>query len=231
VAALVVVLSVTGIRDRFDRYLERQERALVVLPPVQQGSGSSFPSSGINWDVPFTPQAPFALWDQLHEEACEEASVLMVLKYFRGERIASPEDAERDIQALVKVNAALGFPVDDTAEQVAVLLRSEEPGLSTKILRDPTVDMLKRALSEGALIIVPAAGRELGNPYFRRPGPLYHMLVLRGYTADGYVITNDPGTKRGEQFVYRWERLMEAMHDWNGGDVENGAKVVVVVRK
>ena len=244
--ALVTLWSATGIQGRFDRYLERQERAHVVLPSVQSGttkplidqslssyssgsSGSSF-SSGINWDVPFTPQAPFALWDQLHEEACEEASVLMVLKYFRGERIASPEDAESAIQSLVRRSSELGFPVDLTAEQTRTLILDQDPSLKVDLLRNPSVEALKDDLVRGALIVVPAAGRELRNPYFRRPGPRYHMLVLRGYTADGYVITNDPGTKRGEQFVYRWERLMEAMHDWNNGEVETGAKVAIVVR-
>ncbi len=57
------------------------------------------------------------------------------------------------------------------------------------------------------------------------------MLVLRGYTKDGYVITNDPGTKRGAQYAYRWSVLLNAIHDWNGGDVENGEKVVIVVSR
>src|ERR1043166_5721644 len=36
--------------------------------------------------VPFTPQAPYANWDQLHNEACEEASSLMAGAYFAGNR-------------------------------------------------------------------------------------------------------------------------------------------------
>src|SRR5688572_5442442 len=34
--------------------------------------------------VPFTPQAPTANWDELHNEACEEASSLMAAAYFNG---------------------------------------------------------------------------------------------------------------------------------------------------
>lgn len=185
--------------------------------------------SSVNWDVPFTSQAPFANWDALHKEACEEASVLMVLRYFHGKPIASPEDAEQTIQDLVAKNAALGFPVDDTAEQIVTLIHSLDPELSATLLRNPSEEKLKKILNDGSLVIVPAAGRQLGNPYYTAPGPLYHMLMLRGYTGDGYVITNDPGTKRGAQYVYRWNVLLSANHDWNGGDVEGGAKVVVVV--
>ncbi len=187
--------------------------------------------AAVNWDVPFTSQAPHGNWDEPFKEACEEASVLMVLRYFQDRDIASVEEADLDIRHLAARNAELGFPVDDTVEEMAVLLHDQDPSLRTELLRDPTEEVLKQVLSEGALVIVPAQGQFLKNPYFTAPGPRYHMLVLRGYTEDGFVITNDPGTKRGEEYVYSWERLLFAIHDWNDGDVENGAKVALVVRR
>jgi hypothetical protein len=79
-------------------------------------------------------------------------------------------------------------------------------------------------------VIVPAAGRLLGNPYFTAPGPIYHMLILRGYTASNQFISNDPGTKRGESYVYSVDTIMNAMHDWNNGEeITEGAKRVLVV--
>src|SRR3989344_6918497 len=256
IISATVIIFVTGlvlvfpkIADRFERYLEKRERQNVVIPPAKElnivrikpvsSASSKFSSSdpssdkntsAVNWNVPFTSQAPLQIWDELHEEACEEASVLMVLKYFRGEKFISPEEADREIKALVEKNSALGFPVDDTALQVMTLIRSEAPDLTLDLIRNPDRERLERELLGGALIIVPAAGRELDNPYFQRPGPDYHMLVLRGFTLAGYAIMNDPGTRRGEQFVYTWERLLEAMHDWNVGDVENGAQVAIVVK-
>ena len=41
------------------------------------------------------------------------------------------------------------------------------------------------------------------------------MLVVIGYTDDGFI-TNDPGTKRGEQYWYKTETLLDAIHDWTG---------------
>lgn len=246
-AGVIVFAAIAAIffssSGKLERFLEKREQARVRLPLLttvtpKKSYGSSVAFSGsvvsalareVNWDVPFTPQAPLAVWDELHEEACEEASVEMVLKYFRGEKISSVADAEKDIRNLVKKNEALGFTVDDTAEQVRSLILAEEPALKVKLIKDPKMEDLKNELSAGALVIVPAAGRELKNPYFQIPGPRYHMLVLRGYTSDDYVITNDPGTKRGEQYVYRWSRLSEAMHDWNDGDVEHGARVAISV--
>ena len=89
---------------------------------------------------------------------------------------------------------------------------------------------MKSALANGSPIIVPAAGRELANPNFTGAGPLYHMLVVRGYT-DSTFVTNDPGTRNGNGYVYKQKIIMDAMGDWNGGDPANGAKVVIVVTK
>lgn len=249
---MVIAVFVVITFPRAVRYVERQwviaEQQSVVLPPLETFSSSSrslalkssvssvasaAPSSAVraavNWDVPFTPQAPFANWDPLHEEACEEASVLMVLRYFQGQPIRSADDAEVAIQKLVADNESLGFDVDDTAAEIVTLLKHEDPSLTAVLLKNPTTEDLKKVLSDGKLVIVPAAGRLLGNPYFSGAGPIYHMLVLRGYTGNGYVITNDPGTKRGKEYAYKWDVLLNAVHDWNGGDVEGGEKVVVVV--
>ncbi len=184
----------------------------------------------INWDVPFTPQAPFANWDEVHGEACEEASALMVLRYFADKPFESPEEADREIVRLVKRNEEeLGLPVDQTAQQVAALIALENKRLRVSVVANPTEESIKQALDKGSLIIIPAAGSQLGNPYYQNPGPIYHMLVIRGYTKNGYVITNDPGTKRGEGFVYKWDVLLSAIHDWNNGDVDNGDKAMIVV--
>ena len=41
----------------------------------------------------------------------------------------------------------------------------------------PLYRQIKEFLMAGKLVIVPAAGRQLGNPYYKAPGPVYHMLV------------------------------------------------------
>lgn len=238
----VTLLVVWSFFPRLQRTIEITREASFDVPPptglsfsssrsVQ--SSSSFPSfsSSLNWAVPFTSQAPLFVWDELHEEACEEASVLMVLRFFSGEPIGTPEEAEAAIRALVRRNEELGFAVDDTAEEVRTLILDRDPSLTVELLNDPTETQIKERLIAGSLVIVPAQGQELKNPYFTPPGPRYHMLVLRGFTRNGGVITNDPGTKRGEAYVYPWERILSANHDWNGGDVETGEKVMIVVSR
>ena len=61
------------------------------------------------------------------------------------------------------------------------------------------------------------AGKLLNNPFFNPPGPAYHMLCLRVFEEKGFFV-NDPGPRRGNNFFYTYENLMEAAHDWNGSE-------------
>ena len=65
--------------------------------------------------------------------------------------------------------------------------------------------------TRGVPVLLPAAGRLLRNPYFSGQGPLYHMLVVKGYTRDGKIITDDPGTRlAAQQQVERVRRADDA---------------------
>ncbi|MBI5466325.1 MAG: C39 family peptidase [Candidatus Kerfeldbacteria bacterium] len=181
--------------------------------------------------VPFTVQAPYADWSLPYQEACEEASMVMAGEYFKGNKTLrlEPAYANQEILKLVEWQKEnRGFYEDTTAAEVASILK-DYYGLVARVEPyDPEV--IKLSVASGQLVLVPAAGRLLGNPYFRRPGPLYHMLVIKGYDGDEFI-TNDPGTKRGESFRYQESALARAVHDWNGGDVEHGGQVMVIVSK
>jgi len=181
--------------------------------------------------VPFTPQAPYADWNLPYQEACEEASMVMAAEYFKGNKTLQldPAYANQEILKLVewqKINR--GFYEDTTASEVASILKDYYNLTAEVVAYNPEV--IKQALTNNKLVLIPAAGRLLGNPYFHRPGPLYHMLVVKGYEGDEFI-TNDPGTKRGESFRYQESALRRAAHDWNSGDVEHGEQVMIVVSK
>ncbi len=177
--------------------------------------------------VPFTSQAPLAIWDQLHQEACEEASLLMVYYYRTGQKFTSPQEAEAEIKKMVTWEESNGFKIDLTAQEL-IAVASRYLKLKTgRVLMSPTVGQLKAELNAGRPVIVPAAGRLLLNHNFKVPGPIYHMLVLKGYDANGFIV-NDPGTRRGESYLYSFERIMTAMHDWDPTNILNGRPSVVV---
>jgi len=223
----------------------------VVTPPVDNGSNppvnaptNTTPTAptlkqSVNLPVAFASQAPFGVWDELHGEACEEASMIMAVKYFNDDALTA-HIMEQELLSLVKWETAQGYKVDVTVSEAVEILR-DHLGLSATVVTDVSTDRIKKELSAGKLVIVPAAGRELGNPYFTSPGPIYHMLVIRGYDGGtGEFITNDPGTKRGEGYRYRYQVLLSAVHDWDhtraeGGmtdeEMAQGRKAMIVVSK
>ena len=186
----------------------------------------------VNLDVPFTTQAPNSNWDMPYQEACEEASAIMVDGYYRGEHGKIPVDradkAILDLVAFEKKN--YGFYEDTTAEQTAKFIK-EAYGYTRVIVKPLTsVEEIKKPLALGYPVIIPFAGKMLGNPNYKNGGPPYHMLVIRGYTGEKFI-TNDPGTRKGEGYLYDPLTIMNAAHDWTGSKdtVSSGKAYMIVV--
>lgn len=185
----------------------------------------------IQLDVPFLLQAPKQNWVQPFSDACEEASLLMVHAYYTGKDGDFAEDEGVEvIQALADYeDEAYGHNKDTTTEEVSQTAENYF-GYETVLVREVrSANDIKEMLAKGYPVIVPAYGKALGNPNFRNGGPDYHMLVVKGYTADGYWITNDPGTRRGKGYVYREDVLMNALHEFHPEHMTKGAKRMIVL--
>lgn len=184
-----------------------------------------------NLAVPFLLQAPHQNWEQPFGDACEEASLIMVDAFYRGRtaNYGADEGAEAILDVVAFEDATYGYNKDTTTEDVARTAREHFGYERVLILPLTSPDDLKRVLANGYPIIVPAYGKALGNPNFRNGGPEYHMLVVKGYTKDRKWITNDPGTRRGADYVYSNDVLMNAIHSFNKDDMRKGAKEFIVV--
>jgi hypothetical protein len=153
----------------------------------------------------------------------------MVGEYFKGQRSMEldPAFADREILALVAYEQEkFGYYRDTTAAETAHLI-TEYYGLKAEVV-PYDAEVLRQAILAHKPVILPLAGRSLGNPYYTPPGPPYHMLVVKGYQGDEFI-TNDPGTRHGESYRYTEDVISRAVHDWNDGDVLNGARVMIVV--
>ena len=184
--------------------------------------------------VPFQPQAPFGDWRDPWEDTCEEASLVLANRFARSIATISREEMRDEILELVAYqNKTYGDYRDSDAERTAEIGRKVY-GMKAEVREVTQAQDVVEALRLGDLVIAPMAGRELYNPYFRPPGPWYHMLVIRGFDhTTREFITNDVGTRRGEGYRYSYEVIVKALHDFPGERerMDEGKKAVLVVSK
>lgn len=191
----------------------------------------------INLDVLFYSQAPYGDWGMPYQEACEEASLLLAYYYATDQHDVTREEFHQDLLAMIDFeNTYFGDYKHTTIAQTAEIATVYLKDSNYEIVDDPTVDQLKGFLAAGDVIVAPFAGRYLGNPYFTGEGPIYHNLVIRGYD-ETHFITNDVGTRHGENFIYEYDVLLSALHDWHDSaayedeGILRGAKRVLVLKR
>ena len=185
----------------------------------------------LNLDVPWMSQAPHANWDYPYQEACEEASMLMVDGFYKKQSgKIDPDKADKAILDLIDYeNNVLGMYEDTNAEETAQIIRDYFNYTDVRVLPLTSAMDVQSVLARGYPVIIPFSGKDLENPNYRNGGPLYHMMVIKGYTSDDQFITGDPGTRKGQDYLYPFDRIISAAHDWNGGNVAKGSKYMIIV--
>lgn len=191
---------------------------------------STLPTS-FNLKVPFTSQAPTGDWNMPYQEACEEASILTVDYYWQNKTF-TPAIANDEILKIVAFeNQLLGRPdayKDTSASTTAMIAQNYWPQYQTKVTYNFSVQDIETQIAAGRPVIVFFYGKALHNPNYKNGGPLYHALVIKGYTPTSFI-TNDVGTRNGADYVYPIQTIMNASHDWNNGDVQNGQPAMLVM--
>lgn len=181
----------------------------------------ALPAQKIFTDVPFTAQAPEGNWsDPRQQHGCEEASLLMAHYWTLGKSL----NAAIALDEIFKLSAfevkLRGHAHDTSAADTMALWRDYYHHDGAYLLENVnSVQPIKESLAQGGLVIAPTNGRKLGNPNFTSPGPDRHMLVIVGYDdRRGVFITNDPGTRKGRNYVYSYETLLAAVRDYPTGE-------------
>lgn len=205
----------------------KEEKEVVKKEPEKT---TPTPPQSKNLSISFSPQAPYALWDELHNNACEEAAIIMV-HYYKMKKTLNKKVMENEIQKMVDFQIKnYGGHNDLNGKEIGKLASDFYEYKEPKIVYNFSWEEVKNEIVAGNPVIVPAAGRLLKNPYYKTPGPIYHALVIRGYSKDK-IITNDPGTKRGENYQYSYKILDNALHEWTGSEetLNQGKKVMIVL--
>ncbi len=167
----------------------------------------------LNLKAAFYAQAPHGNWDYPWQEACEEASVLLVANAYDKEEWTKDEFNEEILKLVDWEKITFGDYKHTDVEQTKQMIE-DNFGFTVVIHENPTFDDVKKILNKGHFIIGTFAGKELKNPNFSNGGPNYHAMVIKGYKKGEKVITLDVGTKRGKDYVYSWKTLQSSLHDY-----------------
>ncbi len=178
--------------------------------------------------VPFTTQAPDAVWDDTHKTLQEEASLLMVMLYIDAvsDRI-DPSIANAAFSAMIDTQTREGFGENLTVSELKTFAELYA-SIQFTVVDNPTVDHIKAYISAGRPILVPVVTEKMNNEFYLEDAAPYHYVVIRGYDGENFI-TNDPGTRHGENYLYAQTVIMEAMGDWNNGNPAAGAKSVLIL--
>lgn len=165
----------------------------------------------------FAPQAPYADWSEPWQNACEEAAIITV-KHYLDQNPLNKEIMYNEVLQLVDWQSQNWGENRDLTSEETVKLAELNYGLRGEVIYNYDIDLIKRYVANGVPVIVPANGKLLNNPHFRNGGPTYHMLVIKGYDGAGNFITNDPGIREGEGYIYPYDTIINSVKNPSGGD-------------
>lgn len=196
------------------------------------------PQKNFSLKVPFTSQAPLAQWsDKRQQDGCEEAVALMAMAWVKGEgTITKTEWRNRIIELSDFEQKKYGEYRDVTLSDMLKWIfkdyfKYEKVRLKTV---SSSQDIL-RELEKGNVVLTPMNGQLLKNPYFTAPGPVTHMILIKGYNYQTkQFITNDPGTRRGENYSYSEKVIFQAIRVYPTGyhqTIKKLEKAMIVVEK
>lgn len=190
--------------------------------------------------VPFTSQAPFAQWsDSRQQDGCEEAGAVMAMAWVKDQKTLSKAEAKKAIInisdfELKKYGEYRDVSLEDLRKWVFIDYFKYD-AKKVRVVEKITLADIKKELAKGNLVLAPADGRALKNPYFTAPGPERHVLLIKGYDQKKkQFITNDAGTRRGENYRYSETVLFKAIRAYPTGyhlPIKKVEKKMLVVEK
>lgn len=182
--------------------------------------------------VAFASEAPEGKWVQPWANACEEATILMAEKFYTGATSISVDTAKTYLEFLFDKEIMLfGTNRNADAFQIAEVIE-KYADFKGRIVRNPTLEDLKKEIREGRPIISLHRGFDLHNDNigFSPIKSSYHTIVLVGFDDDKKIFyAHDPGDEfDGENHVYSYDTIMNSMHDYNSRDDKADGEPTVI---
>ncbi len=170
-------------------------------------------------NVPFVSEAPDHNWVSPWKNACEEASVAMVYAYYNDKNNITIAEQKDFMEILFSMqNKLYGSNANSDAERTNYLINNYA-SFSGRVVRNPTIEQIKKEIDNNNPVITFHYGFDLKNPNipFLATGTSYHSTVVVGYNDIKQIfIVNDSGDDfDGKNHEYNYSVYMNSLHDYN----------------
>lgn len=191
------------------------------------------PPKSISLAVPHIWEIPDGKWVPPWSGACEEASVIMVERFYLHDKTIalSPAQTKQIVGPLFPwENKTFGSNIDTDATRTARMVNDYTSAEAT-IVWEPTLDAIKDELRAGRPVISMHYGYDMKNPRhrFRQGSSSYHVVVLAGFDdAKQEFLVNDSELKDGRHNRYAYTTIMNSLHDFDHKTKKANGKPVVL---
>ena len=187
--------------------------------------------------VPYISEAPDNIWTGPWKNACEEAAIAMVEKFYLGDKSVSVSEAKTFMLNLFdEQDKAHGSNANSDATRTNQLI-NDHTSFTGQIKTNPSLAEIKAEITAGRPVIAFHRGFDLHNDHipFLPSGSSYHSTVVMGFDEQNQeFLVNDPGDEiEGEAHRYTYEIFMNSLHDYNyeNNKADGPAKVIFTTKK
>lgn len=190
----------------------------------------------VNLPVPFIWEIPDGVWTKPWNNACEEASIMMLDQFYlnRKEENIGRVESKNLMRPLFAIEDKLYGSNADTNASRTLKLIDDYTNFTGELKPHPTIEEIVAELAQGHPVISFHYGYDLKNPHhrFRRGGSSYHVMVLTGFNATKNLFyANDTELKGGLDYPYTYDTIMASLHDFNHTSKKaDGQPIVIFTR-
>ena len=176
----------------------------------------------VNLPVPFTPEAPDGLMIKPWNNACEEATLVMLDEYYSGNKSSTiPKPlAKKSILKYIDIeNKIFGYNGNTDAKEMVKLANEYSKYFEARAVTNPTLTQIKDELKAKRPVIALVYGFKLQNPriLFSRSGSYYHTFVIKGFDdkTKEFIVNDNGDLKKGLDLRYSYDTIMDALADYS----------------
>ncbi len=187
-------------------------------------------------EVPYINEAPDGNFSGNWKNACEEASMIMVEKYYLGIKSVSVKEAQDAMQKLFNYqNELYGSNANSDAVRTAKIINNNL-SYNAEVKTNPTISDIKNQIIKKQPVISLHYGFDLKNSNipFAVNGSYYHMMVVVGYDnkTKEFIVNDDGDQKNGANHRYDYDLFMNSLHDYiYSTNTTNGPARVIFTSK